>query len=116
MAAQHAAAQAQQHHFQNMSSSHSTPQDVNLVINDHNAGLEVSERDGVQILTLNGHNNQVGIHEGVNIPCVLTNGHNNYIHSIGIAQQSIEHTQQYLQWSGPRHCSSELAQPAPQRL
>ena len=56
MAAQHAAAQAQQH-FQNISSGHSTPQDVNLVINDHNAGLEVSERDGVQILTLNGHNN-----------------------------------------------------------
>ena len=60
---------------------HSPAQDVNLVLNDHNAGLDVTHRDAIQSLTLNGHNNQVGVHENVCVPCVLTNGHNNFLYT-----------------------------------
>ena len=56
-------------------------QGVNLTLNDHNTGLEVTEDDQVSSVTIKGHNNQVAFHEGVNVPEIVAYGHNNFVFS-----------------------------------
>ena len=81
---QYAQAQAPQSHHHQPQYAQQAPQPspgVDLVLNDHNAGMEVTDQDAVQTLTINGHNNQVAVQECVGIPCILANGHNNFVYS-----------------------------------
>ena len=54
---------------------------MDLVLNDHNSALEVTDEDVVNSVTIKGHNNQVTFHEGVQVPLIVVYGHNNFVFS-----------------------------------